>query len=203
MRLPLLWCALLPGLLYSTPSSALFKCVDAKGIPTFRDTPCPTSAAGDSSARSTQRGQTLDNNRAWVEAAKLAARLDLGMPLDAVRELLGEPVEVQAQDNRGRYVFSKRISSNIVYRVTLYTVDDQITAIEDQFQRRWARGKIWPGLSREDVVQIWGEPSAVASSAADSGTETVLEYKPRDTTKPGDKVFLADGVVTDIQYGTP
>ena len=189
------WACLLV-LFWSTSSWALYKCENAEGVITFRDTPCPatvSSSAEDNRVRF----------RVSAEAAKLANQIRVSMKIeDAIRHL-GQPVETASNGDNAWYRFRTPVADGLgYYEVELYTLDDKVTSISDEYRRLWARGRVWRGVSYETVLWTWGAPSEQTEETTDEGLKRTLVYESSAKNGSLDTVYLLDDAVTDIEYNT-
>jgi len=179
---------------WTTSSLALYECKDAKGVLTYRDTPCPSTPTSNIE-------QTRAKFRISAESAKLATQTRLGMPISEVKRVLGEPVDSATHENKAWYRFRVPVAEGLgVYEVDLYTLKDRISSISDDYRRLWSRGKVWRGVSYEDVLWTWGEPNEMSEEQTDQGLERTLVYEAMTKGGSLDTVHLVNDEVLEIEY---
>ena len=181
---------------WTTSSLALYQCEDEAGVLTFRDTPCPSTPTS-------SVGQNRIKFRVSAESAKLATQIRLGMPVGEIIRLLGQPIDSAVHEDNAWYRFSVPVAEGQgVYQVDLYTLKDRITSIADDYRRLWARGKIWRGVTYEDVLWTWGEPTEHSEETTDEGLKRTLVYDSKAKFGSLDTVYLLNDKVDIIEYGT-
>jgi hypothetical protein len=179
---------------WSTSSLALYECRDSGGVLTFRDTPCPSTP-------NSSIEQNRTKFRVSAESARLATQIRLGMRIDEVKKVLGEPLDSAAHEDKAWYRYRVSVAEGVgVYEVDLYAFKERITSISDDYRRLWARGKVWRGIEYEDVLWTWGEPSEITEKETDQGLERTLIYDAKTKNGSLDTVRLVNDEVMEIEY---
>jgi hypothetical protein len=203
---------LFAALLIAVPmtSHGVFRCEDAQGNITFRDTPCPVRPdhggpqpprVEEGRQRPTPDGDSLPYD--WLSIAQIANQIRLNSPISYVEQLLGEPEEQQRSGIRARYVFELPVLRGMAYQSVIYAVNNRVTAIHDTFRRHYIQGVVTPGMLYDEILMTWGEPDAEQLRRTTQGIETTLSYTTDEPSNRGNQVTLRDDVVVSIQYDVP
>ncbi len=205
--LSLLLLAVLLAAVSVTSHGEVFRCEDEQGNVTFRDTPCPVfpdrgQTQSPFAEGRRQRPDLADDSRPydWLSIAQIADQIRLNTAIDHVEALLGSPKEQQRAGIRARYVFELPVLREMTYQAEIYTVNNRVTAVHDNFRRHYIQGVVTPGMLYDEVLMTWGAADAEQPRRTTRGLETTLNYTTDERRGRGNQVILRDGVVVSIQY---